>query len=1740
VLEVGETTGQALVEAAALEASASGVEDPRESDEDLAHSVAPKATELEVGAPQPLTPAELPSPAVSRRPLSAATDSLFLGSGLGELPTRFDLQALERHDSPWTPEKQAQALLENATELCDLFVGELAKKGDKQRTARLHYEAARLFENPIGDLEAAAKHFEQAHRLAPTHVPSLRGARRTQLGLKRYQQAARLFDAEADVVSETEQKAWLLYHKAQLLEAQLGQRVEAREALEKASELAPRNLTIVKATALAQEQAGAWEPLVKSFERCVAALEENPKERAVYLSQMARVSAVRLRDVPRAIELYKGAFEADPLAPGALPALKELLYRQGRFTELVEVLEREAQLAKSPEAHAFAKFRVARLWVERLSDVARGLQALEHASALVPADRTVLAELVRLYELLDRSEELASASERLLALSPPTSPEPLHRLGELYETKLDQQERAIERYSQALALRADYHPSILALDRLRTNRGEWTELIQMLRAEADSSGDVEQRAALYVRIAGVFEDQLCNVDGALAHLKLALEIRPGQDAAYKSIVRLLSAAQDWRALIEIYERGVESATATEEKVTTLFQRGRIEEDALGMPAAAVTTYRRILDLDGNRLEAIHALQRAAERGKKYEDLILGLELEASATTERHRQLNLRHRIATVLEGKLGDSAAAIEKLQALLDTDPAYLPAISSLARIYFAAQRFEELVATYKRELAVTTGVSARADLLCRMAEICEKRLSQQEEAASHYRRAVQAEPRHPLAVKSLRRLCTLRGEFKEVARLLESEVELAATTEEKVRTWFLLGEVHENRLESQEKALEAYGNALELAPDFRPAADGCLRLLEQSHNFKALKERLAKEALSATEPLYRISADYIAGELSRDHLKQLHEAATAFEAVQREAPEYSGAWLALERLYSQLGKKDSLLALYASAPRVLESVGAGVAAHKSRLHLLETHTPVDTEALKSAHMAVLRILPRDIDALLGLEQIALSERDPALLGQVDAKLGVASLDRHSLSAHQTRLAEAMDARGDDGALQVYRSALAHDPENFAAVRGISRVAQRTQSPTLLAEAAENEGSLLKQPTEAARLLTIAAEALRRSGDVATAIQYLSRALEIDPDHATSSVALVELQTEAGSVNRLIDDLSRAAGSSGASERRAQLWIQVARLQSEKQGDAGAAIAAAGRAAREQPANIEAHMLLANLYGAGKKWIESTGEYQEVLKLHPPEDVRFRALLSVARIQHEHLSRIPLAASNVAAALEIQPESHEALRLCLTLQLARDELKAATDTAQRLVKAAGDPKEKAEALLQLARLERQRKDEEAACAAYAAAVSIAGTEGTACLEYRVLLEQATLKPRSGAATFVQYAAALTEFLNQHGLDKTAMLAAHLELGRTLYNQLEDPEAGLRELQVALVLAPQDTSLRAEVAERIAASGQHSEAVRYYRELLRQTPQAAHHWRALAQGYEALGRAEQARLCLAPLVAAHDATDAEKARYGGVTVQPAALKPLALDAAVLRLFEEGAAVTGPAIDLVMAVAPALAKVFPTPFENYGVGRGDKVTGRMNHALRQTADRVARLFGVEEFELYIHSGAGAGISVEMSEQPALFVGREVSALSEAEQVFQFARVMTNIARGIAVVDKLPGPDLQVLLACAARTSEPGFGAELGDAVTLDALAKRLSKAMPWFSGGRLEIAARGFASARLDTALWARHAKLVAARVAAVVADDLAVCLSALTREGNDDAFIEQVAAFVSSDAGLALKRKLAL
>jgi cellulose synthase operon protein C len=1645
-----------------------------------------------------------------------------------------DAPTLLKASIPGDRNQASVTRVQNAKDLIFACERELEQKPapTPQRAGRLHFEIARLQDSSLGDLTGAAEHYQAAHRLLPDHLPSILGARRALLQAGQFAAALPLFDAELRASSNAAKKALVSLEKARILDEKLGLKREARDAYEAALELDETNPSALRAVERAELGAKAWDALEKTYQRAAQVLTSDGRHRAAVLSERARLFEAHKRDNHTATELYQAAFEADPGAPSAILALKRLHTAHQRHHDLIAVLEREAVLSADPGVRALSLYRVARLYADRIGNLESAADALERALSHVGDEPMILEELARVYELSRRHADLVRILE-LVAGKLEVSTERVgiyHRLAQIYEDKLADESRAIIWYERALGAERGYVPAIQALAKLYTRKKQWQELVRVHTGEAEASNDPARRAAAYSRIAQIYESELKLVDQAVQHHARALGMLPGYAPSFKALARLYTQAQRFPELAELYERAVDGAADDETKITYLFKVGRLYEDALEAPAQALTAYRRILDVDPQHLGAIHALQRAAERAGRFKDLVQALELEAQKIPDKRQRLAILHRAGEVSEVELGDDDAALALFRKIYDLDRTYAPALASLGRLHYKAGRYEDLLETYQAELRISGKNPQSAALLFKMGELYEERVGRDEDAIISYRKAIEMDPFNHQALHALGRKLTERNRFDEYVKLLELELSSLKDPAQRARTSFRLGEVYEYRLKSPEKALAAYEAALSVEPDFRPARDGRLRLLTEARDFKRLVDELAREAETAKDPKLAVAARLREGEVWRDELGDPVRAISCFEAVLQKDPGHVDALLALEPLYAERGAWDLLCQVLSSEARVFNEPSARVGALRELARVQEEFAGASPEQVQNSYFAILQLLPTDLAALRALEQRALREGDKKLLSHIDAKLGAMVEEPQLIALYHTRLAEALEELGDASAMETFRSALRHDPESIAAARGLSRIAERGQIPELLEEAAESEARIGLDLGASARLLIKAANCRTERGDVAGAVLSLSRALEINPEYEPAAARLRELLLARGEVERLIALLSQAATAAKTAERVASIWVNVAELYADKKNDIPAGLAALQRAKQLLPAHVPTSMKLADLY-------TRNGQWADLVEAH----VRLAAVLD------EHLADAPRALSNLNAALVRDPNHRAALERLLSLQRRHQKLDDAAETARRLVKVSPELNARVAALVEVGRLERTRGQSAAAIQAYEQAVALVGVDGAAAAEFRELVAS---EGRKGPANYGRYAAALSRFAEDAQPSSPALIPTYLELSRVLSDDMGEVEQAVQALNRGLGKVGERVELQAELATRLLRAGQFAPAVAASRRVLETDVMRASAWRELSEGFKGLGRIPEATLSLAPLLAINAATDLDRATLSARPSRAGAGHAGAFDLgqlqAIAALPPDDAATA-----LLAQIAEGLGKVHPPELERFGVSSRDRISAKSGHPLRALADRVANLFGVEEYDLYLHRGPSASVDVEFTDPLSILVPSGFAKLGEGQQVFLLARVMANISRSLQAIDRLSADALAVLLAAAARTVDSSFAAGLADEEFLNNHARRVSRSLPWLGRGAVEEAARAYIAApRLDPAEWLFRARLGAQRAALLVGDDLPGCIGLLRQTEGDLAglsgpalaqgmrSVHDLLRFWVSDAALAARRKL--
>lgn len=1585
---------------------------------------------------------------------------------------------------------------------------ELALGPDKVRAARLHYEIGRATDDP----REALAHYRKALAAYPDHLPSIRAARKLCLAKRDLKSFVSLIDAEIELCSDAQRAALLHYAKGRALADLDGDHAGARKSMAQAAALYESSPLVLKGLQHCELQAGDWAGLERAREQEGRCVEEDARLRAALLVERGRLLETRLADAETATELYRGALDLDPHAAGALQALKRLLHVQKRWQELADVLSREAEQASDPEVRTMALFRLSRVHSERLGNAPEAIEALVRAMRYSPTDRLVLEELIKLYEPTDETAGLAQTLEKLAEAT--TEPRErlsvVHRIAELYDLRHGDDDKAATWYRAALAIDPTFGPALTALDALFATQERWQELIEMRLHEAEAATDPQRRAEAHARVAEVFESALERLDAAAVHHGKALSLSPEREGSFKALVRLHALAHRHRELIELYERAIDRAVDEDVVIAYLFKIGALYEDALHSPGLAIPAYRRILDRDPKHIGAIHALQRAAETSSHHEDLVDALEREAAIVEEPARVVALLHRAAEVLADKLRDREAAIERLRRILDIDGHHLPALATLARLYHRMRRWRNVLDVHQRELEATAEPADKVVVLTRMAELARHKLGSAERAIALYRKAIDIDPRHRPALRALGRLLREEQDFPGLVRVLETELSNLDDPAETARTAFLLGEVYEIYLRKPALAVKAYERAITAAPTFRPAIDALARVNSELRAWKQSVAALKSEVETAPEPRLAVDALLRAGEVSSELLNAPTDGIAFHEAILERDPDNLAALLALESLYRREQAWDQLAVVYTRQSKVLRDKRSRVAALEALARLLETHLPTRGEDLRRTYAAILSADPTNAVALEGLERIALDQDDPDLLADVDSRSTKAEDHPAMVASHFTRLGECLESGSSAAALAAYRSALEREPESLAAIRGLARVAEKRGDVAAAVEAARREAEWTASPEHAADLLVRSAMLrVQRLGDRGGAIEDAEQALLQCPDHAGAAYRLMELLLWADQIDRLIELLSAAAGSTKQAKRKAQLWQSVANLYADHAGDVPAGIAALKRALLSQPHDVTTLMRLAELYTRDTQWDQAAGLLERVVGLEPETEQLVEAHVGLARIFTDHRPDPAGARDHLNAVLDVDPAHRQALAMLVEASRQAGDLDGARQAAERLVDGAAIPPERAWSLLQLARIELELDHRHAAAETLLTAIALEGPGGEAAEDYR--------RELSDEEPWDRYVDALGDHLRRAEageLEQADLPATFLEIARVQRTKLGRQPEAFETLRQGLRTCGENAALGLELAESLALAGRHPEAIAEYQRQVHLDPTRTLAWRGLARTLQEYGRPAEASAAAAPLIVLGAATDVErnlaaqrKTRPGWV--RPGSCAPVTLQSISAAVVKDESLIS----TMLGTMLEGLPKLFSPQLERFGLSVRDRITERTEHPLRGLCERLMQAFAIERCDLYVsHPRYGTSVFVELAQPPALVVPAFVAERAEAEQVFMIGRALAAIALNLHPALRLTVEELQQLLIAGARSAEPTFGTGWFDERLLTDLHKRLIKAQSRRNRRALEEAATVYvAGPEVDVASWITTLPKTLTRCGAVLAGDLPACIDVLRR-----------------------------
>ncbi len=1172
--------------------------------------------------------------------------------------------------------------LAEAADLLDRAI-EVADQSDKPD---LLLRLAGLVYPGLDDANRALLALRYAYECDPTRVDVVSAARRVFLAERRWSDAKRVLDDQAEVVGAPDAAAGedeVPVGSASDAEPQDTVDMagappdgEAGQAIRAIGDLADGYLELgllllphatehdlaeaclERARELGQEAAlsrldelahlrQSWEEAAERLRS--AGFESRDKEQAAqcYL-QAAELVYAYGQDPVRADELIERCMLLMPGYPPALDFLESVHTGQGRLADLARRLNGMVAAVRDPRGKVEILMRVARLSESALSEGASTEAAKEARGAALNAYRRVLAirpdhrrAVERSGALLveeERFEEYAVVLETYLAATSDAYPQiRAHlELGRLYLQRLEDSERSRAHFEAVLTRDASNFVASRALRALYRDAGEHIAQLGVLRVLLTYAPDRGARLDMLHQMAEVA--RAVGPDERLSVLRQLFELDPARmrtdwATAAEQLQRYLPLAQSYATVAQI--------STGPAAVEMWLAAGRLYDERLPRPREAINAYREALKLDPRNDEARSALERLLGEQDDPEALIevlLGRIDGAETTAERAL---LMARIGAVQDRDLGRTDEAATTFEAVLQLDPQHPAALANLDDLHRRLGHHEELEKILVRREAVAESDDDKSALMVRRARLLAGPLEKTDEAASVFLELLARVPDDPQVIEGLAGLIARNVQPLAIARALEPiysqrgqygpQVDMLArlaeyedSVEARTSAARRAAQIAETRLNDPGRAFELVAEGLRQAPDHEALLPALIRLGRETGIPEASAEVLASLTAAEQRPEVVAALAYRLGELREDPLGDPEGAIEAYRGALDADAQHGQALAALERLLGQSERYQELAELL-----------------KTRLH---------------------------------------GTQDPA--AKIQYGLALANLQ-------DSRLDEPAQAA------DTLRSLLAEAPTEGAILGRLAELLERSQQWRELVQVLDRLRDSSEDPDVRVSVESKAGVVLAQHlADSPAAIERYRAALGLRPDHPPAIrglEALLDDEEHRGAAGAILAPVYEASGDPAATvralqaqlsavrepETRRALFLRVVRITADELDDPGTAFEVLTRAFQEGLVAHDALQQLADLAALAHRSKELAQVYEYAVEQSPDDTELLRAL---ARL-YDGAAGAPARAKDTWQRLvDRDPSDLEALEALERLTAAGDRPEALAVVLVARAEAADDP----------------------------------------------------------------------------------------------------------------------------------------------------------------------------------------------------------------------------------------------------------------------------------------------------------------------------------------------------------------------------------------------------------------------------------------------------------------------------
>ena len=1066
------------------------------------------------------------------------------------------------------------------------------------------------------------------------------------------------------------------YREAANLYVEKGNKAEATKVYEKIFETDPSDGDARGYLRDAYETQRKYDKLVELMMAEARALDPGPEQAEAY-KQVAVLATERIKKPELCIDLWKLVLASDAEDADALSALVQLYERSRDYDKLADALEKLQSVTYDEAARVEHLNKLGQILGDRLKDDVRAAEAYRMLLTLRPDDRRAQEQLKKRYVTLGRWNDLevfyaesGNWDEFIRLLESNEAREEnvsqriamLAKAAELWLTQKGKPDRAARSLEKILSIDEKNAEAADRLIPIYEESNNFKGLVSAIEVKLGHTEDTDERLALLLRAASLYDERLRDKAKALAHLLEGVALDPSRASTFEQAETVARAAKTWQEVVDAYRKVLPSVEGSESEIEVRLRLGRVLAEEMGNVDDALAEYRTVYDDNPDNAAALGALETLYQKTEGWAELLEVYQRKLELPLDPQERKATQYGIAAVQKEQMGDLKLAIATYEEVLTEDEDDLVALGALDALYEEAAKFKDQARIITERIARAPSDEELVGLKFRLAEVQSKRLKDPTSGLANYREVLQLDLNHAGARQALEALLDspkLRGEAAQIletvfetredwaplAKVLEVRAEVAEDVPEQVELLRKLARVTATNLGNAGEAFKAQARALNTDPTSDETREELEALAAASGAWKELAEAFESIAGASEDSELALAYWVRLAELQRQQ-GQVDAAAQAYEKALAIEPSHQPALMAMDDLFRGAGRFDDLVKVYRRRIALVSDPPAIERLYLEMARVLEVELGKPDLAI-AAYREVLEEQPDSAAVLRALDDLfSRLGRADDLAKNLEAQLELAADDDDWVRL-TLRLAGLRESQNSlDQAIEGYKAVLDRDSSQEAALAALERLFENPASELTVAEILEplyrsggDHRKLIRvhevqvrRASDAGRkveLLGAIAELHEDAGsDLSAAFDTMARALAADPSNEKSLESLSRL---ASATQRFVD-LARITAEQADqvkdAELKSSLYMFSAQVLEDSVGDSARAITLYKLAFEAAGGHIPAAEALERLYQATEQYAEMSAILQQKAELLDDPEAQKKALYEAARLEEELLEK--------------------------------------------------------------------------------------------------------------------------------------------------------------------------------------------------------------------------------------------------------------------------------------------------------------------------------------------------------------------------------------------------------------------------------------------------------------------------------------------------------------------------------